>query len=93
MRGVFLYILALNDIRMMISVISSDWFGTYQPGWRWSFHAGPQVGGASENHIGYVISGRMMVKDLSGYEEEIGPGFAFEIEPGSDAWVIGCVLR
>ena len=50
---------------------------------------GPQVGRASENHIGYVISDRMMVKDLSGYEEEIGPGFAFEIELGSDAWVIG----
>jgi len=31
----------------------------------------------------------MMVKDLSGNEEKIEPGFAFEIEPGSDAWVIG----
>jgi len=64
-------------------------FGTYQPGWRWSLHAGPQVGMASENHIGYIISGSMMVKDLSGKEEEIEPGFAFEIAPGSDAWVIG----
>ena len=64
-------------------------FGTYQPGWRWSLHAGPQIGKASENHIGYVFSGRMMVKDLSGNEEEIEPGFAFEIAPGSDAWVIG----
>ena len=64
-------------------------FGTYQPGWRWSLHAGPQINKASENHIGYVFSGRMMVKDLSGNEEEIEPGFAFEIAPGSDAWVIG----
>ena len=30
-----------------------------------------------------------MVKDISGNEEKIEPGFAFEIEPGSDAWVIG----
>ena len=47
------------------------------------------MGRVSENHIGYIISGRMMVKDRSGNEEEIEPGFAFEIEPGSDAWVIG----
>jgi hypothetical protein len=64
-------------------------FGTYQPGWRWSLHAGPQVGKDSENHIGYVISGRMMVKDPSGNEAGIEPGCAFEIAPGSDAWVIG----
>jgi len=64
-------------------------FGTYKPGWRWSLHAGPQMGKDSENHIGYVLSGRMIVKDLSGNEEEIKPGFAFEIAPGSDAWVIG----
>jgi len=64
-------------------------FGTYQPGWRWSLHAGPQTGKDSENHIGYVISGRMRVRDLSGNEAEIAPGCAFEIAPGSDAWVIG----
>jgi redox-sensitive bicupin YhaK (pirin superfamily) len=64
-------------------------FGTYEPGWRWSLHAGPQVEKDSENHIGYVISGRMMVKDPSGNEAEIGPGDAFEIAQGSDAWVIG----
>lgn len=63
--------------------------GTYQPGWRWSTHAFPQTGKNSENHIGYVISGRMMVKDPSGNKAEIEPGCAFEIVPGSDAWVIG----
>ena len=64
-------------------------FGTYKPGWRWSLHAGPQTGRPSDNHIGYIISGRMMVRDLSGNEAEIEPGCAFEIAPGSDAWVIG----
>ena len=64
-------------------------FGTYKPGWRWSLHARPQIGKDSENHIGYIISGRMMVSDLSGNEAEIEPGCAFEIAPGSDAWVIG----
>lgn len=63
--------------------------GTYKPGWRWSLHAGAQTGKQSENHIGYVISGRMKVKDPFGNEAEIEPGYAFEIIPGSDAWVIG----
>jgi hypothetical protein len=31
----------------------------------------------------------MMVKDPSGNEAKIEPGYAFEIVPGSDAWVIG----
>jgi hypothetical protein len=64
-------------------------FGAYQPGWRWSLHVKPQRGKDSENHIGYVVSGRMMVKDPYGNEMEIEPGCAFEIVPGSDAWVIG----
>ena len=64
-------------------------FGMYQPGWRWSLHAGPQMGKDSENHIGYVISGRMMVQDSSGNKAKIESGCAFEIAPGSDAWVIG----
>ena len=63
--------------------------GTYKPGWRWSLHAGPQTGKSSENHIGYVISGLMMVKDPGGAEAYIGPGEAFEISAGSDAWVVG----
>jgi redox-sensitive bicupin YhaK (pirin superfamily) len=63
--------------------------GRYKPGWRWSLHAGPQTGKESDNHIGYVISGRMMVRDAAGNEAEIEPGYAFEIAAGSDAWVVG----
>ena len=63
--------------------------GTYKPGWQWSLHAGPQVEKPSENHIGYVISGHMMVKDPVGNEAKAGPGEAFEISSGSDAWVVG----
>ncbi len=65
--------------------------GTYKPGWRWSIHAGPQSGKPSENHIGYVISGHMIVKDPNGFEAKVGPGDAFEIATGSDAWVVGDV--
>ncbi len=63
--------------------------GVYQPGWRWSKHAGPQTGKPSANHIGYVISGSMMVMDAAGEKKEIGPGVAFEVGPNSDAWVVG----
>ncbi len=63
--------------------------GVYQPGWRWSVHAGPQTGKVSENHVGYVFSGTMMIQDTGGRELEVGPGFAFEIEAGGDAWVVG----
>ena len=63
--------------------------GTYNPGWKWSSHAGAQTGRPSENHIGYVISGNIVVKDSTGIEIEVGPGEAFEVAPGHDAWVIG----
>ena len=63
--------------------------GTYLPGWKWSLHAGPQTGKQSENHIGYIVSGRMRVQNSTGREKDIGPGDAFEIGTGSDAWVIG----
>lgn len=63
--------------------------GTYQPGWKWSLHAKPQSGKDSESHIGYVLSGCLIVKDPSGNEAEIRSGCAFEIVAGSDAWVLG----
>ena len=63
--------------------------GTYQPGWRWSLHAGTQTGKTSRSHIGYVVAGRMMVKDASGNQVEVVPGGAFEVGPGHDAWVVG----
>ncbi len=63
--------------------------GTYKPGWRWSIHAGPQRGKPSAKHIGYVISGGFIISDASGSELSVGPGEAFEMAPGGDAWVNG----
>jgi len=65
--------------------------GTYKPGWKWSEHAGKQTGKPSEKHIGYIISGSFVVKEVSGKEEIVGPGQAFELSPGHDAWVYGDV--
>ena len=63
--------------------------GTYLPGWRWSEHVGKQTGKPSENHIGYILSGSFIVKSSSGEESVVGPGEAFELAPGHDAWVNG----
>ncbi len=73
-------------VRLRSAVVG---LGTYQPGWKWSLHAGAQTGKPSENHIGYIISGNMVVQDASGFEQEIGPGEACEVMPGHDAWVVG----
>ncbi len=63
--------------------------GIYKPGWKWSEHAGKQTGKKSERHLGYVISGNMLVKGADGKEEIVGSGTAFEVAPGHDGWVIG----
>jgi hypothetical protein len=64
--------------------------GEYLPGWRWSIHVGAQTGKkTSEAHIGYVLSGYMAVRGGEGIEVTVGPGEAFEVRPGHDAWVVG----
>ena len=65
--------------------------GTYLPGWKWSLHAGTLNGKPSENHVGYVISGYITIQDSTGHEQQVGPGEAFEVSPGHDAWVVGNV--
>jgi len=65
--------------------------GTFQPGWKWSECVKPIVGTESceVSHFGYVISGRMRIKMNDGQESEMGPGDAYRIPPGHDAWVVG----
>ena len=63
--------------------------GEYLPGWKWSKHAGPQTGKNSEAHIGYILSGRTVIRAANGEEVTVGPGTAFEVQPGHDAWVVG----
>jgi len=63
----------------------------FEPGWRWSVHSKPVFGGEScrTAHLGYLISGRLRVLMDDGTEGEIGPGSAFQIPSGHDAWVVG----
>ena len=70
---------------------------TFEPGWQWSKHVKPIVGTKSceAGHMGYVISGRMVIRMDDGQELEFGPGDFMIAEPGHDAWVVGnqeCVV-
>jgi hypothetical protein len=64
---------------------------TMQPGWRWSECIKPVVGTEScqSRHVGAVIAGHMHVVQDDGSEADMGPGDAYVIAPGHDAWVVG----
>jgi hypothetical protein len=64
---------------------------TFDPGWKWSECVKPVAGTDScqVRHVGIAQSGRMVVRHDDGTEVEVGPGDAYVIEPGHDAWVVG----
>jgi mannose-6-phosphate isomerase-like protein (cupin superfamily) len=64
---------------------------TFEPGWKWSECVKPVAGTDScqARHVGVVHSGRMHVVHEDGTEADVGPGEAYVIEPGHDAWVNG----
>jgi len=64
---------------------------TMEPGWRWSQCIKPVVGTdtCQARHIGAVVSGRLHVSHVDGTESDLGPGDAYVLEPGHDAWVTG----
>ena len=64
---------------------------TMQPGWKWSECIKPVAGTerCQARHVGVVQSGKLHVIHDDGSEAEIGPGDAYVIEPGHDAWVVG----
>lgn len=63
--------------------------GVYKSGWRWSKHAGSQTGKDSARHIGWLESGRMIIRSADRTEHAVVSGDFFEIGPGHDAWVVG----
>jgi hypothetical protein len=64
---------------------------TFQPGWKWSECIKPVAGTDScqARHVGTIVAGRLRVVHNDGTEGEAGPGDAYVIEPGHDAWVVG----
>jgi hypothetical protein len=70
---------------------------TFEPGWKWSDHVKPIAGTDScqAAHVGYVLSGRQVIRMDDGTQIEIGPGDVVSIPSGHDGWTIGeepCVV-
>lgn len=64
---------------------------TSEPGWRWSEHVRPRVGGdwCQVRHVGVVLSGRLGILFPDGKEVVYGPDDIFEIPPGHDGYTVG----
>ena len=62
-----------------------------EPGWRWSTHVRPHVGGewCEARHLGVVLSGRFGIVMRDGSTLELGPEDVFEVPPGHDGYTIG----
>jgi class 3 adenylate cyclase len=62
-----------------------------QPGWRWSEHVRPTVGGewCKARHIGYVASGSFAVEYADGSSFVFERGDVFDVAPGHDGYTIG----
>lgn len=65
---------------------------TYEPGWKWSEHVGPQVGAdrCHVEHVGLVVAGCAAAAFDDGRVVELCAGSLFYIPPTAhDSWVIG----
>jgi len=64
---------------------------TLEPGWRWSEHVKPTIGGDScqKYHVKFILSGRQHVVMEDGTELVLEPGDVAVMPPGHDAWVEG----
>jgi hypothetical protein len=65
---------------------------TYEPGWKWSTHVGPQVGSSrcSVEHVGLVVAGTATAAFDDGRVIELRAGQLFYIPAvPHDSWVVG----
>ena len=62
-----------------------------EPGWRWSTHVRPTVGGewCQARHVGIILSGRLGIDFPDGSSVVFGPGDVFDIPPGHDGNTVG----
>lgn len=61
---------------------------TLEPGWRWSECIKPHVhtDSCQLSHVGYAVSGRLVVRMEDGNQMTINAGDSYTIPPGHDAW-------
>jgi class 3 adenylate cyclase len=62
-----------------------------EPGWRWSTHIRPLVGGewCENRHVGVVVSGWLGVEMEDGTSYEFGPNEVFDIAQRHDGYTVG----
>jgi hypothetical protein len=62
-----------------------------EPGWRWSEHVRPTVGGewCQARHVGFILSGTIGIDFVDGSSARFGPGDVFDIPPGHDGYTVG----
>ncbi len=77
--GVEIDVVRLGDIKVKRA--------TYPVGWRFSRDMGAER--CMDTHVGYTISGRITAELTDGTRLSFGPGSAFLIPAGHDAWVEG----
>ena len=65
---------------------------TFQPGWKWSDHEKPVVGGGDYcqvPHFVYLAAGRLHVVFADGNELDLNAGDIAILPAGHDGWVVG----
>jgi len=65
---------------------------SYEPGWKWSIHVGPQVGATrcSVEHVGMVLCGVATAAFEDGRVTELREGSLFHVPAvPHDSWVVG----
>jgi hypothetical protein len=65
---------------------------TYEPGWKWSLHVGPNLGATRchVEHLGLVLSGHATAAFDDGRIYDLTAGTLFYIPPEPhDSWVVG----
>jgi len=64
---------------------------TTPPGWRWSEHVKPLIGGewCTAHHVGVVLSGHMAVELADGTSTVVGPVELYDIPPQHDGHSVG----
>jgi quercetin dioxygenase-like cupin family protein len=64
---------------------------TFEPGWRWSESIKPvaKTDTCQNSHVGFCVSGSLVVETTEGNRINITQGDSYTIPPGHDAWVEG----
>ncbi|HLB23783.1 MAG TPA: cupin domain-containing protein [Dehalococcoidia bacterium] len=65
---------------------------TFQPGWKWSEHEKPVVGGGEYcevPHFVFLAAGQLHVVMADGSEFDLNEGDIATIPAGHDGWVVG----